>query len=247
MNLLNALKGLIWPSDKLSEEQNKLSEEQRQVFLSSSKDPALVALFGGQEVAAGVRVNPDTAMNLAAVYACVKVISEDLASLPLKVYRRVGEGKELAVDHPLFRLLHDAPNREMTSLEFREALQGHLLLWGNAYAEIEQDRLGRPIALWPIRPDIVTIERLESGMLAYFIEGNDKIGGTFLRPDQIMHLRGLGSNGIMGFSPITMARQALGLALAEEEYRARFFRNDTTPSGLLEHPGILKPEAQAHL
>lgn len=202
----------------------------------------LAEALGGNKAASGVNVTPSTALQSTAVFACVRVLAETVASLPLPVYRRLpGGGKERAIGHYLYSILHDLPNPELTSFEFREALMGHLALWGNAYAEIERDNGGRVRALWPLRPDRMQVYR-EQGELRYKYQLPD---GSYvvLKPIQVMHIRGLSGDGIVGYSPIRLAREAIGLALATEEFGARFFSNGAHPGGIIEYPGTLKEEA----
>lgn len=196
-------------------------------------------LFGG--TTSGKAVNERTAMQTSAVYACVRILAESVAGLPLHVYERTANGsKSTKPSHPLYRLLHDEPNREMTSFVFRETLMSHLLLWGNAYAQIIRDGRGFPIALYPLLPDRMAVDRRESGELVYTYQ-SDK-GQVKLRRDNVLHIPGLGFDGLIGYSPIAMAKNAVGLALATEDYGATFFANGANPGGVLEHPGVIKPE-----
>ncbi|MFA5433875.1 MAG: phage portal protein [Candidatus Paceibacterota bacterium] len=196
-------------------------------------------LFGG--TTSGKAVNERTAMQTSAVYACVRILAESVAGLPLHVYERTANGsKSTKPSHPLYRLLHDEPNREMTSFVFRETLMSHLLLWGNAYAQIIRDGRGFPIALYPLLPDRMAVDRNESGELVYTYQ-SDK-GQVKLRRENILHIPGLGFDGLIGYSPIAMAKNAVGLALATEDYGATFFANGANPGGVLEHPGVIKPE-----
>jgi HK97 family phage portal protein len=196
-------------------------------------------LFGG--TTSGKAVNERTAMQTSAVYACVRILAESVAGLPLHVYERTANGsKSTKPSHPLYRLLHDEPNREMTSFVFRETLMSHLLLWGNAYAQIIRDGRGFPIVLYPLLPDRMTVDRNESGDLVYTYQ-SDK-GQVKLRRENILHIPGLGFDGLIGYSPIAMAKNAVGLALATEDYGATFFANGANPGGVLEHPGVIKPE-----
>lgn len=214
----------------------------------ANPDKWLIDWFsGGGKATSGVTVNETTALNATAVFSAVDILSRTLASLPLPVYRRLqGGGKERASDHPLYSILHDLPNPEMTSFELRQALMGHLALWGNAFAEIERDNAGRVIGLWPLRPDRMTVMRDEQGLLYVY-----RIGTTgqevALRQRNVMHIRGLSSDGIIGYSPIRLAREAIGLALATEEFGARFFGNGSRPGGVLQHPGKLSEEAARRL
>lgn len=204
--------------------------------------------------ATGVKVTPKTALQSAAVYACVRVLAESVASLPLHVYRRRdGRGKDKARDYFLYPLLHSAPNEEMTSFEFRETLMGHLTLWGNAYAEIVYDNAGRARALWPLRPDRMRLERVR-GELVYIYDLYGGLSETerippvkVFAPQRIMHLRGLGGNGLQGYSVIRYHRESIGLDLATREFGGRFFGNDARPGGILEHPGVLSDEAHKRL
>ena len=196
-------------------------------------------LFGG--TTSGKAVNERTAMQTSAVYACVRILAESVAGLPLHVYERTANGsKSTKPSHPLYRLLHDEPNREMTSFVFRETLMSHLLLWGNAYAQIIRDGRGFPITLYPLLPDRMAVDRNESGELVYTYQ-SDK-GQVKLRRENILHIPGLGFDGLIGYSPIAMAKNAVGLALATEDYGATFFANGANPGGVLEHPGVIKPE-----
>lgn len=196
-------------------------------------------LFGG--TTSGKAVNERTAMQTSAVYACVRILSESIAGLPLHVYRYTSDGgKERTTMHPLYRMLHDEPNREMTSFVFRETLMAHLLLWGNAYAQIIRDGRGYPVALYPMLPDRMSVDRDSQGELVYAYQ-SDK-GQVKLRKESVLHIPGLGFDGLIGYSPIAMAKNAVGLALATEDYGAAFFANGANPGGVLEHPGVIKPE-----
>lgn len=196
----------------------------------------------------GRMITPQAALASVAVFACVTILTDTISSLPLPVYRRLaGGGKEKATDHPLYTILHDQPNGEMTSMELRETLVGHLALWGNAYCEIEWDRYTNDVlALWPLRPDCMTPARGEDGRLYYQYRMPDGKTKVFSK-ELILHLRLWGGDGVVGYSPISMARQAVGLTLAAEEYGARFFGNDSRPGGVLKHPGKLSPEAAKRL
>lgn len=196
---------------------------------------------------AGKNVTERSAMQMTAVYSCVRVLSEAVAGLPLHVYKyRSDGGKEKALNHPLYFLLHDEPNPEMTSFVFRETLMTHLLLWGNAYAQIIRNGKGEVVALYPLMPNRMTVDRDENGRLYYkYYRGSDeairsKEYEVVLSPYDVLHIPGLGFDGLVGYSPIAMAKNAIGLAIATEEYGAKFFANGAAPSGVLEHPGTLK-------
>ena len=206
-------------------------------------------LFGPST--SGKTVNEFTAMQTTAVYACVRILAETLAALPLQMYRYTPGGKERVYDHPLYHLLHDEPNPEMTSFIFRETLMSHLLIWGNAYAQIIRDRLGRVQGLYPLRPDKMTVCRDDQGRIFYLYtktsDENPNIrpyGQVALPKEEVLHIPGLGFDGLVGYSPIAMARNAVGMTMACEEYGASFFANGASPSGVLEHPGVLKDPAK---
>lgn len=203
-------------------------------------------LFGS--TTSGKPVNERTAMQMTAVYSCVRILSEAVAGLPIHLYRYTENGgKEKALDHPLYRLLHDEPNPEMTSFNFREALMGHLLLYGNAYAQIVRNARGEIIGMYPLMPNKMTVDRDSAGNLYYlYTRGSDDTpvgnaaGQIYLPPTDVLHIPGLGYDGIVGYSPLAMAKNAVGMAIACEEYGAKFFANGAAPSGVLEHPGTIK-------
>ena len=155
-------------------------------------------------------------------------------------------GKEKAIDHPLYRLLHDEPNPEMTSFIFRETLMTHLLLWGNAYSQIIRNGKGEIVALYPLMPNKMKVDRDEKGVLYYeythSTDEADTMKNTTVRLSSydVLHIPGLGFDGLVGYSPIAMAKNAIGMAIACEEYGAKFFANGAAPSGVLEHPGVIK-------
>ncbi len=177
-------------------------------------------------------------MQSAAVYACVRVIAETVASLPLHLYRHVEEGKRRDTLHSLYFLLHDSPNPEMTSFIFRETLMTHLLLWGNAYAQIVRNGHGEIIGLYPLMPDKMQVSRAETDELIYLYQSG--MSNIAFRREEILHIPGLGFDGLVGYSPIAMARNAIGMSMATEEFGASFFQNGAAPGGILEHPGTLK-------
>jgi len=190
----------------------------------------------------GKTVNERTAMQTTAVYSCVRILSETIASLPLHTYKSTDNGKEKATEHPLYNLLHNEPNPEMTSFVFRETLMSHLLLWGNAYSQIIRDGRGRVVALYPLMPDKMTVDRNINGKLFYIYQSEK--GEIILQKEDVLHIPGLGFNGLIGYSPIAMAKNAIGMAIATEEYGAKFFANGANPGGVLEHPGVVKDPAR---
>lgn len=196
---------------------------------------------------AGKVVTERSAMQMTAVYSCVRILAEAVAGLPLHLYRyKEGGGKEKAINTNLYHLLHDEPNPEMSSFVFRETLMTHLLLWGNAYAQIIRNGKGEVIALYPLMPNKMRVDRDESGHIYYEYrkttdEANAKENETvILSSFDVLHIPGLGFDGLVGYSPIAMAKNAIGLAIATEEYGAKFFANGAAPSGVLEHPGTIK-------
>ena len=209
-------------------------------------DAGYLFLFG--RTTSGKPVNETTAMQTTAVYACVRILSEAIASLPVHVYQyREGGGKEKVTDHSLYQLLHNEPNTEMTSFVFRETLMSHLLIWGNAYAQIIRDGAGRVLALYPLLPNKVDVQRDEKGEMYYVYNRSSEenpnfkeYGSIILKKEDVLHIPGLGFDGLIGYSPIAMAKNAIGMTLACEEYGASFFANGANPGGVLEHPGVLK-------
>lgn len=203
-------------------------------------------LFGS--TIAGQNVTERTAMQNTAVYACVRILAESLAALPLHLYQLTNDdGKRRVNDHPLSFLLHDAPNPEMTSFIFRETMMNHLLLWGNAYAQIIRNGQGQITGLYPLMPDRMDVNRAHNGELYYTYTRNyddyqakDESKQVILLSDEVLHIAGLGFDGLIGYSPIAMAKNAIGLSLAAEQYGSTFFKNDATPGGILEHPNVVK-------
>jgi len=218
------------------------SRDKPQNFISSH----FPFLFG--YTSSGKTVTERSAMQVTAVYACVRILAEAIAGLPLSVYRYTADGgKERLYQHPLYGLLHDAPNPEMTSFVFRETLMSHLLLWGNAYAQIIRNGRGEVIGLYPLMPNRMDVSRSSDGWLYYTYtrtadepNGKQKFEQVTLQREDVLHIPGLGFDGLIGYSPIAMAKNAVGIALATEEYGATFFANGATPGGILEHPGIVK-------
>jgi HK97 family phage portal protein len=208
------------------------------------KDPRLNELFGGASTDSGVSVTPDTALTYSAVYAAVRCIAESVSSLPLNYYERLpGGGKAHAKANPLHTLLHDEPNPEMSSLQWREASMAHLLLHGNSYSEIVRDLEGNVVELWPIDPTMVTPRRTDSGELYYELNR----GKSFITAGNMLHIPGLSFDGISGISVIGLARQSIGLSMAIESFGAGYFGRGARPGGVLTFPGQLSPEARQNL
>ena len=200
-------------------------------------------LSGGSRTDAGVRVNEQTALCFTAVYAAVRIIAETVAALPLPAYRELpGGGKDEDRAHPAAMLLGVEPNPEMSAFTFRETLQGHVLTWGNGYAEIEFDGRGRPVALWPIEPSRVNVERTKGDNRLVYDVANDVGANTTLERWQVFHVPGFGFDGLVGYSPIHLARNAIALGVAAESFGSRYFANDTKGGGHIELPGMLKTD-----
>ena len=237
MGLLSWL-GLASPRDAPVEHLPEITDNVR--------DSGGVFVFGVAD--SGQKVDEKSAMQIATVYACVRLLAETVAGLPLHLYRYLDQnnGKEKALDHPLYKILYRLPNPEMTSFSFREAMMTHLLLWGNAYAQIIRDGKNQVLGLYPLLPENVEIDRDENGEIYYIYHAyTDEVPGEnnkdiYFRRDEILHIPGLGFNGLVGFSPIAMMKNALGTTLAVEKYGSSFFKNGAQPSGVLEHPGTLK-------
>ena len=187
----------------------------------------------------GQNVNTASALTYSAVWAAVRVISEAVSSLPLQVFQKDSQGgRSKALGHPLYRILHDQPNPEMSSLTFRETLQGHVLTWGNGFAEIVRDKTtGRVMELWPLDPSQVKIVRDNEGNLYY------QYGTIIFLPAEILHIKGLGFDGVAGYSVIGMAKNSIGLGMAVEDFGASFFGQGGKPAGVITVPGKLNSEA----
>lgn len=199
----------------------------------ANPDAELLAALGVQTSATGIHVTPESAMRLSAVWACVRLISESIASLPLHVYRRVDDRRRMKViDVPAYRLLHDEPNQLMTSFAMRETMSAQLLLWGRALAPIIRNQAGEPVEILPVHPSRVQIRRSERIGLVYDVRLPDERMITVGQAD-MLHVPGLSFDGIESLSPIRYAAQSIGLGLAAEQFGAAFFGNGSTPSGYL--------------
>ena len=209
------------------------------------RDSGTTFIFG--RAASGERVDEKSAMQIATVYACVRLLADSVAQLPLHLYKWDGENRSIkARDHPLYKILYRQANPEMTSFSFMEMVMVQLLLWGNAYAQIVRDGKNSILGLYPLLPENVEIDRDEHGKLYYIYHAytNDVPGETnkdiYFRREDILHIPGLGFNGLVGFSPIAMMKNPLGATISVEKYGSSFFRNGGQPIGVLEHPTTLK-------
>ena len=216
-------------------------------IVDNVRDSGQTFVFGRAD--SGERVDEKSAMQIATVYACVRLLAETVAGLPLHLYRytdKEGKEKEMAKDHPLYKILYRQPNPEMTSFSFRETMLVQLLLWGNCYAQIIRDGRNGIISLYPLLPENMEIDRDENGEIYYIYHAyTDEAPGEnnkdiYFRNDEIFHVPGMGFNGLVGFSPIAMMKNSLGTTLAVEKYGSSFFKNGAQPIGVLEHPGVLK-------
>ncbi len=222
------------------------SEKELPKVEDNVRDSGGIFVFGMTN--SGERVDEKSALQISTVYACVRLLAETVASLPLHLYKFTdkGDGKERATGHPLYKILYRQANPEMTSFSFREAMMMHLLLWGNAYAQIVRDGKNGILGLYPLLPENVEIDRADNGELFYTYHAyTDEVPGEnnkdiIFQRDEILHIPGLGFNGLVGFSPIAMMKNALGTTLAVEKYGSAFFKNGAQPAGVLEHPGVLK-------
>ena len=203
----------------------------------------------GMPNAAGVVMNEQKSLQIPSVYACVTVLSKTLASLPLFVYKRLNEdGKIRAPDHPLYKLLHDEANPEMTAMVWRETACGHLYLWGNSYSEIEYDELWQPKALWPLRPDHTWPERdLQTGEIFYNTLITKTNQTVRLPAWRVLHVPLFGFDGLVGKTPVRLMMETFGMTAATIQYGAQFFANGAKASGVLTHPNSLSQPAQERL
>ena len=212
----------------------------RALSLVGLEKRSTIGVNGWPLVPAAGAVTPATAQGVSAVYACVQAISETTASLPLILFKRNGDDRERATDHPLYRVLHDQANPEQTALEAREYMQACVLLRGNAFARIVRGYDGQVRELWPLNPDNVTVQRTSSGLVYDYTKDGVL---TRLLAHEVLHLRHrLGDDGVLGVSPIAAARGVVELAQAENEHGRNTFTNGAKLLGVLKFPGRLKPE-----
>lgn len=233
--------------DRIIGRGDRTNSETRSRTVASS-DPFLAEFFGQRDTGAGVTVSPYLAENLSVVFACVQIIAETVAMLPLLVYRKLDDGGRAAQpDHPVARIFGGDPNERQTATEFLEMLTAHCLLRGNAYAEIVRDGRGAPVALLPYHPESVSVVRIAStGRIAYDV--SLPAGGTKrLLPEEVLHLKDRSDDGVIGKSRLHRARETFGSAIATERFAASTFRNGASMSGVLSHPGNIGVEAATRL
>lgn len=202
------------------------------------------ALFGGGDnrSSSGITITVDRAMQVSAVFRCVNILANAMASMPLKLYMRTPDGKEIASDEPLYRVLHDRPNKWQTSVEWRAMMESHRCLRGNAYSLIVSGSRGFASELIPLHPDRMKIEMLENGRLRYLYTDDSGKQIPYTQ-DQIFHLRGLSIDGIYGLSVLAAARNAIGLTISTEDHGSRLFKNGARPGFALSSDEPIKPEA----
>lgn len=205
-------------------------------------DQQVMSRIRGQNVS-GVNVNEMSAMKFLTVFACIRVLAEGVGSLPLMVYKRKGSGgRDRADDHPLYSLLHDAPNDEMTSQTWRETIMGHLTASGNGYSVITQNMRGQVIDIYPVDWQNCAPYRNEStGKIEYRI--NDRGKFEVFPSSRVLHVPGFGFDGIVGYSPIRMAQEAIGIGMAASNFTARFYKQGMNIGGVLEYPTALSDPA----
>jgi HK97 family phage portal protein len=201
----------------------------------------LEALFG-RESSSGVRVSEATALNLSPYYCGVLMISGTVGSLPCNVYKRDGKKRDVWDQHPAHWLLHNEPNPEMTAMSLRQSWVMHAIARGNAYGEIVWDRRGQPAAIWPLLPHMTRPLRDDTGQLWYEVRPWDK-EVRYLRPENVLHIPGLGYDGIMGYGLIQVARDAIGLHTSQDAYAAKYFQQGGNVSGVIEVPTVLQDAA----
>lgn len=201
----------------------------------------------GSGTRAGVPMNNRLAMQIPAVFAAIGIVSDAVGQLPLVLYRETPEGRVPATEHPCYRLLKRTPNPEMGAMTFKSLLQSHVCGWGNGYAEIQRDGYGIARNLWPMLPDRTAPERV-AGLLRYrssVTAGSAK--PIDLPADDVLHVPALGFNGLVGYSPITQAREGLAMASAMEKFGGEFFKNDAKSGGFILHPAQLSKTAKKNI
>jgi len=211
-----------------------------------SKFGSWVEWFSAANTSSGVQITNNSALHIAAVFACIRNISEDVAKVPFKVYIKNGDSKTVQPDHSLSQILNYRPNDEMTAMSLRQTLTALCLGWGNGYAEIERTLGGKVTGLYPIHPSRVKVDRNTSGKIVYKIKDDEGFERT-LSADRILHIPGLGDDGIVGYNVIQYARENLGALQASEKFGASYFGNNTVLGGILKHPTTLTDNSRKNL
>lgn len=223
---------------------HSLAPEARSESIENPRTP-LYRVFDVEPSFTGKQVTESSALTVSAVWACVRILAGAIGKLPLITYRRTENGREEARDHYLYDLLRHRANAHMSAFRFQRLMQTWVLLWGNAYAEMEISGRGQVTGLHPWRPDRVRTSILGDRLVYTYTMADGQ--PVSLPSDRIFHMRGLELDGFNGLSPIRSARQSIGLSMAAEEYGARFFGNNGRPGAVLEHPAKLGDKAAANL
>jgi len=221
---------------------------EKRMFSLAQMDEAMDKLINGRPSVTGVSVTPDSANSLVSYFAGKRLIAETVGQIPLVEYRQLQpRGKTRAIDRILYGLLHDSPNPEMDAISFKEAMTENAIGWGNAFAEIEWDSNGTPIALWPLLVNKMKVGRdKDTKKIIYAYTMPD--GTTSMLPAyRVWHLKGFSPDGMIGYDTVYLMREAIAMGMAMEEYGARFFGNGANPGGVLEHPNKLSQPAQDNL
>lgn len=226
---------LLKPSDVFANRTSQIADKNAQVSGRSIREKAY----------SDETITPEGSLTVSAVLAAFTILAEDSSSLPLILYARRGRAKYRAYDSIYYRLMHDAPNPEHTSMVFRELMMGHLLAWGNFYGQLIYDRKGVVQEIWPLRPDRMLVQR-KDGQKTYTYRRSDGKSIDFAM-DEILHIPAFGFDGLIGYSRITLARNAIGLAMATEKFGSKFFANGAKPGLGLKHPGKLSDDAYKRL
>lgn len=224
----------------------RLFERQKRDVSLTSPPQWLLDYLGAGETVSGESVTVTGSLSVPAVLGAFTILAEDTASLPLILYRRMERGKERATSNPYYALMHDAPNPEHTSMVFREFILGHMLGWGNFYAQVIYDGRGRAVELWPLKPSRMEVFREPTGERKYLytLENGSK---RAFRASDILHIPAFGFDGLVGYSRVAMARNSIAMAFSAEKYAGRVFQNDARPSVVVKHPGSLTDEAYKRL
>ena len=218
-----------------------IKEKREQISGKANPAKWFMDLFSPNS-SSGQKVTEEKAMTHTAVYSCVRIIAETIASLPLNVYRDQGNGeKKKAKDNYLYPLLHNKPNDLMTSFTWREVVLTHLLLWGNHYSQLEIDNAGKVVGIWPLIPSRMQVkERNRRLYYVYYPKNGDRV---VYDQSEILHIPGLGFDGRVGKSVIKLAKEAIGLGMSAEEFGAKFFSQGAQPGGIVEYPESLSDDA----
>jgi HK97 family phage portal protein len=199
----------------------------------------------GSDTISGALITYDRALTVGAFQAGIRLIAEDIASLPFLTYQRLPVGKRRAPEHRLYTVLHDSPNPEMTSMVWQETGIGHVYSWGNWYSEKELDGQGRTVRIWPLRVDRMKVD-LTTGVKVFKYRLPDGTG-VILPAKNVLHVPGFGFDGLVGYSRISLMRRQLESAIAVEEYGLQTFANGAQPGVVIKHPSKLSDTAKLNI